>query len=73
MTRQEANKKILELISAQVEANPDLRFNQILINLKVDKRELHYIGNYWEGGDESFNTLDYYEEPMVTLQRMTGN
>jgi len=54
MTRQEANRKILELLAAEVEAYPDLRFNQILINNETIR----------------IPDLDYYEEPMVTLKRM---
>ena len=54
MTRQEANRKILELLAAEVEAYPDLRFNQIQINNETIR----------------IPDLDYYEEPMVTLKRM---
>lgn len=36
MTRQEANRTILDCLSQAVEANPDLRFTQILHNLKIN-------------------------------------
>ena len=37
MNRQEANRKILELVSWAVEAFPDWRFHQILQNLGVEQ------------------------------------
>ncbi len=37
MTRQEANKLILELIKRYVEECPDQRFGQILFNLKINE------------------------------------
>jgi len=61
MTRQEANKKILELLAAEVETYPDLRFNRIIINKNIA------VENYQDYG----NLVDFYEEPMVTLTRMT--
>ena len=35
MTRQEANKKILEKLTRMVEEHPDWRFGQILMNSNV--------------------------------------
>ena len=35
MTRQEANKKILEKLTRMVEEHPDWRFGQILMNANV--------------------------------------
>lgn len=45
MTRQEANLRILEELKAFVENNPDIRFGQALVNLKVnrDQHELFYV------------------------------
>lgn len=63
MTRQEANRKILELIAAEVEAHPDLRFNQFLHNMNV---VFHCEDNIIE------DVIDYYEEPVVTLKRILG-
>lgn len=65
MTRQEANRKILELLAAEVEKHPDLRFNQIIVNKNITKTE---SGSYYQ---QTHNTVDYYEEPMVTLERVT--
>jgi hypothetical protein len=65
MTRQEANRKILELLTKEVEAHPDLRFNQIIVNKNLTKTE---SGSYYQ---QTHNTVDYYEEPVVTLQRAT--
>jgi hypothetical protein len=61
MTRQEANRKILELLTKEVEAHPDLRFNQIIVNKNIA------VENYQDYG----NLVDYYEEPVVTLERAT--
>lgn len=69
MTRQEANFAILILIADQVESNPDLRFNQILSNLKilVSKEVPDFRGEtstmYWEDR--------YYEDSQITLKRTT--
>ena len=57
MTRQEANRKILELIAAEVEKYPDLRLNQILCNLDFPNAN---------------NNVDYYEDPQITLNRILG-
>jgi hypothetical protein len=68
MTRKEANLTILILIADQVESNPDLRFNQILSNLKilVSKEIMDPRGEtstmYWEDR--------YYEDPQITLNRI---
>jgi hypothetical protein len=66
MTRQEANIKILELIAARVNDFPDLRFNQILVGLNITKSK---SGSYYQ---ETHNVIDFYEEPVVTLQRIVG-
>lgn len=65
MTRQEANRKILELLSKEVEAKPDFRFNQILINLGMTQTQ---SGSYYQ---QTYETLDYHEEPVVTLKRIS--
>lgn len=61
MNRQEANKKILEIVTSVVENNPDLRFIQILWKLGIiDSKKF---------GDEKI--LDrFYEEPEETLKRI---
>jgi len=65
MTRQEANRELLKLISNRIEEFPDQRLNQIIVNLKITK---DVSGSYYQS---SYNHLDYYEEPMVTLDRIT--
>lgn len=52
MTRQEANRKILEIIAEVVEAEPDWRFHQILQNIGAEDR---YRDQWF---DESAETLE---------------
>ena len=52
MTRQEANRKILEKIAKVVEAEPDWRFHQILQNISIEDRDR----DQWF--DESVKTLE---------------
>jgi len=52
MTRQEANRKILEKIALIVEQEPDWRFHQILQNIGVEDRSR----DQWY--DESVETLE---------------
>lgn len=54
MTRQEANRKILEILSEIVEAQPDWRFGQIL----------DIAGTVLQGHDM------FFEESTATLKRM---
>ena len=51
MTRQEANRKLLEKIAKVVEAEPDWRFHQILQNIGIE------IPNYDHWSEESETTL----------------
>lgn len=66
MTRQEANKKIITLLINQIETNPDLRFGQIVHNLGMLKE----MGSSFD--TNVGETIDYYEESVVTLERMLG-
>ena len=59
MTRYEANKKILEILSKYIENNPEQRFIQILWNL-----DLINIGNSELIEDR------YNEEPEITLNKL---
>ena len=52
MTRQEANRKLLEKIAKVVEAEPDWRFHQILQNIGIEDRDR----DQWF--DESVKTLE---------------
>lgn len=58
MTRQEANRKLVSILQAMVEAYPDQRFGQLLCN--------YFIPEYYEGKDpfftESEETLSRFKE-----------
>lgn len=49
MTRQEANKEILSILSAMLEKNPDLRFEQLLVSVGLEWSSFY---------EESEDTLD---------------
>lgn len=60
MTRQEANKKILEKLAKMVEEHPDWRFGQILMNANVLIR------------CDFTKCLDpFYDESVKTLENMS--
>lgn len=65
MKRQDYNKVILQLIADKVMMEPDLRFGQILIDLKVLKTV--DVANVPVVEDP------FYEEPKTTLKRMLFN
>ena len=50
MNRQDANRKILELISRVVEDSPDWRFHQILQNLGIEQPT---IDQWYEESEET--------------------
>lgn len=59
MTRQEANKVLLDKISKVVEAYPDWRFGQILYNLNIVRM------------DANRRIMDpFYEESTETLEKI---
>jgi hypothetical protein len=67
MNRQEANRVILKQISAMVEAAPDLRFQQILINMSVNKTKMMgQVPNEFLMCEDLF-----HEESTKTLERIT--
>ena len=58
MTRQEGNKKLLEILAKKLEENPDLRFIQTLWGLNIIDSDGYVI-------------IDrFYEEPSETLKRI---
>lgn len=60
MNRQEANRKILSILSDIIEQHPDWRFHQILQNLHISLRDV-----------TEFKCLDqFYEESEETLERI---
>lgn len=60
MTRQEANRKIIEILANAVDKFPDWRFCQILQNLGVDEPG---CDNFYTESKDTLNTL--YENPIV--------
>ena len=65
MKRQDYNRVILQLIADKIMMEPDLRFGQILIDLKVLKTV--DIANVPVVEDP------FYEEPEVMLKRILFN
>ena len=66
MTRQETNRLILKQILAMVEGAPDLRFQQILINMGINQTQL--VGTM---PNEIMMCKDlYHEESIKTLERI---
>lgn len=69
--RQEANREIVNAIILQIEQNPQLRFHQILQNMKVcETKTIEYgpdtVGDQYEVvGEDHFN-----EESVDTLERI---
>ena len=65
MNRQDYNKVILQLIADKIMMEPDLRFGQVLMDLRVLKTV--DIANVPVVEDP------FYEEPKVMLKRMLFN
>ena len=64
MTRQEANKAILELLEKYIDKEPTMRFNQILVATGLTQNTYDFdTGN-------RYNHVDFYEEPQDTLPRL---
>lgn len=68
MTRQEANFKIITLLTDYIYRNPDVRFTQALFNLGINE----FKDNKFES-----NTLEvedkYNEESVETLKTVQNN
>lgn len=67
--RQQANRDIISHLSILVESHPELRFGQILAMLDIIQyKTVIKIGAL---GSHVTETVDpFYEEPVVTLQRI---
>ena len=66
MSRIQYNREILRKISAYLEANPDIRFGQALVNLHIVRQAI--VDN---GGITHVKMLDpFYEESSDTLKGM---
>ena len=63
MTRQEANRTILRILSEYVEDNPDIRFHQMLHNLNLTKQVVTPEGNFYL--EDLYNM-----EPEKALERI---
>lgn len=55
MTRQEANRKILEKIAKVVEAEPNWRFHQILQNIGIELQGQRGQDQWFEESVETLN------------------
>ena len=66
MNRQEANRKILNLLSAAVEQYPDWRFHQILQNLQINLRDVTEFKCHDQFYEESEETLDRIKQMVIT-------
>lgn len=65
MNRQEANRKILSMLSDIVEQHPDWRFHQILQNLRINLLDQN------DGVVSESKCIDqFYEESEETLKRV---
>lgn len=63
MTRQEANREIIKILSQYVEDNPDIRFHQMLHNLNLEEQVFTESGEYL--------CKDLYNlEPQKALERI---
>lgn len=63
MTRQEANRQIIQILSQYIEENPDIRFHQALHNLNLEEQVVT------EGGQYLCKDL-YNLEPQKALEKM---
>lgn len=69
MTRLEANRQILSLLSSYFEAYPDLRFGQGLSNLNIATHVASYAMNENEELEKFFQDI-YFEEPSDLAARL---
>ncbi len=64
MLRQEANRKLIEILKAEVESQPTIRFGQLLRNIGV------IIDTIPEGYNTPIWQNHFYEEPDDMLARV---
>ena len=64
-SRQEVNRKILELLAQAVEKNPDLRFHQLLQNLGI---EVPHTDQFYEESTKTLEILSAMASHMMDLQ-----
>jgi len=69
--RQEANREIVNAIILQIEQNPQLRFHQILQNMKVSETKTIEYGPDTVGDPFEVVGVDHFNEESVdTLERV---
>jgi hypothetical protein len=69
MTRLEANRQILEILNKEIESQPDVRFTQLLMNLKIIDYSINFPGGL---GLPTFVVKDDYNlESEELLNRIT--
>lgn len=68
--RQKYNRLLIEEISAQIEAYPELRFHQILQNLGIVKLDVISEGDI---DGRMLSSDRFYEESEVTYERVLKN
>lgn len=74
MNRQEANKQILKRITEMVENQPDMRFNQILFSLGINKNAYPFkLSNGKPDYEKQYCEDLFGEESVKTLKRMNGD
>jgi len=69
MSRQEANRKIVEELSKAIEKYPDLRFHQLLYNMDVQV-PVPILDEHGHQAGMHFKDL-HHEESSKTLERMS--
>lgn len=66
MTRQEANRKILNILKEYIEKYPHQRFGQLLCNTHIVEQDSQLTSNKVE----IFTKDPFYEESEETLKRL---
>ena len=76
MTRQQANKEILRILSVMVEIFPDMRFGQLLANADVLKYDPHSSGIKTIRDEYHLESKDLLERvknsPLLEVQYVRG-
>jgi hypothetical protein len=75
MTRIEANRELLKILSEQVEQYPCMRFVQLLCAIDLLQYEPYPVEAILTGGEEETLMLrdSFYEESTKTLKRVKTN
>lgn len=66
MTRQEANKEILDILGKYIKKYPHLRFGQLLCNTRIIEQDSQITSH----NVEIFTKDPFYEESEETLERL---